>query len=78
MINIPPKTNNSPSAERNLKSDMGNTIVKAQEGWLTTIWHYPFTKKDSNKYLTKLYMLAQVFPKIPEHCAFSCKMEEKQ
>lgn len=70
VINISPKTNNAPSAERNLKSDMGNTIVKAQESRLTMIWHYPFTKKYSNKYLIKLYLLAQVFPKIPEHYAF--------
>lgn len=49
---------------------MGNLIVKAQESWLTMIWRYPFTKKYSNKYLPKLYLLAQVFSKIPGHCAF--------
>lgn len=52
-------------------------FMKAQWSWLTTIWHYPFTKKHSNKYLPKLCLLAHVFSRIPEHCAFSCKMEEK-
>lgn len=78
VINIPPKTNNAPNAERNLKNDAGNMIVNAQETWLTIIWHYPFTKKYSNKYLTNLYLFTQVFSKAPEHCGFSCKMEEKQ
>lgn len=77
MINVPPKPNNAPKAERNLKSDMGNMIVRTQESWLTMVWRYLFTKKYSNKYLPKLYLLAQVFSKISEHCAALCKMKKQ-
>lgn len=61
VINVPPKANNAPKAQRNLKSDMGNVIVRTRESWLTMIWRYPFTKKYSNKYLPKLYLLDKYF-----------------
>lgn len=40
---------------------MGNVILKALESWLTTVCYYPFTKKYSNKYCTKLFVGSSIF-----------------